>query len=86
MDFFSINPLNNKKNKAFKFHTEDQIRKKIQLSLKSQEKWKAISLSKRVLSLRMLLVILDKNKIKYAKMMALEMGKPIEQGLSLIHI
>ncbi|MDC3246473.1 NAD-dependent succinate-semialdehyde dehydrogenase [Candidatus Marinimicrobia bacterium] len=84
MDFFSINPLNNKKNKSFKFHTEDQIRKKIQLSLKSQEKWKAISLSKRVLSLRMLLVILNKNKIKYAKMMALEMGKPIEQGLDEI--
>jgi len=84
MNFYSINPLNNKKNRSFKFHTENQIIKKIKLSLESQKKWKEFPVSKKVLCFKMLTSILEKNKNKYASLMAQEMGKPVNQGLQEI--
>ena len=84
MNFYSINPLNNKKSRSFKFHTENQVIKKLQLSLKSQKKWKEFSVSKKVLCFKMLTFILKKNKNKYASLMAQEMGKPVNQGLQEI--
>ena len=84
MNFHSINPLNNKKSRSFKFHTENQVIKKLKLSLESQKKWKEFPVSKKVLCFKMLTSILKKNKNKYASLMAQEMGKPVNQGLQEI--
>jgi succinate-semialdehyde dehydrogenase/glutarate-semialdehyde dehydrogenase len=84
MNFYSINPLNNKKSRSFKFHTEKQVIKKLELSLESQKKWKEFPVSKKVLCFKMLTSILEKNKNIYASLMAQEMGKPVNQGLQEI--
>ena len=84
MNFHSINPLNNKKSRSFKFHTENQVIKKLKLSLESQKKWKEFPVSKKVLCFKMLTSILEKNKNKYASLMAQEMGKPVNQGIQEI--
>ena len=84
MVFQSINPLNNKKSGSFKFHTENQVIKKVNLSLESQKRWKKVSISKKIIYFKMLSSILKKNKIKYASLMAQEMGKPVNQGLQEI--
>ena len=68
MNFYSINPLNNKKSRSFKFHTENQVIKKLELSLESQKKWKEFPVSKKVLCIKILTSILEKNKNKYFKL------------------
>ena len=84
INFIWTDPLNSNKNRLFNFHTENQIIKKSKLSLKSQEKWREIPLNKKINSFKALLNILEKNKNKYASLMAQEMGKPVNQGLQEI--
>lgn len=78
----SINPLNQTIINKHKLHTSNQIQKIIEEAQKHQLEWYSISLKNRKVALKKFAQILLKEKKALAQIAALEMGKPILQGIA----
>jgi len=84
MQLQSINPANGKLVKKYNSYTEAEIDKKIKQTHKAWLNWKETKPQERNLLLNNLADILKQRKEELAKLMALEMGKPITQGIAEI--
>ena len=82
MDIVSVNPANGKNLKKYKAHTAEQVEKKIAQTHKAWLSWKTTDFDERVRLLNNLADVLQSRKDDLAKLMALEMGKPIAQGIA----
>lgn len=80
----SINPANGKKIKRYAALKPGAVKSKIGLAREAFEQWKGVSLGKRAALFRKAAALLEKKKIDLARLMALEMGKPLAQGVSEI--
>lgn len=76
----SVNPTTGKKIKDYPEMTQAEIGEKIEKCHKAFGQWRRVSFKKRGEYLCMVADQLEKNKEKYARLMADEMGKPISQG------
>lgn len=84
MDIISINPVNGKQLKKYKAHTAEQVEMKISQTHSAWLKWKETSFDERGKLLVNLGEKLLERKNELAKLMALEMGKPLAQGVAEI--
>ncbi|MGZ4091165.1 MAG: NAD-dependent succinate-semialdehyde dehydrogenase, partial [Bacteroidia bacterium] len=79
-----INPANSKSIKSYKKHTNNQVTKKIEQTHKAWLGWKNSDHSERRQCLNRLAAVLNDRKDELARLMALEMGKPLKQGVAEI--
>src|SRR5476651_768191 len=82
MYFASINPANNSVNRKYKSHTPKQVRQKIAQTHAAWQKWRLSSFKERSALLHKLPDVLNQRKNDLAYLMAIEMGKPLKQGLA----
>lgn len=80
MPLQSINPHNNKLIKVYKEDTPKQVEKKIQIVHRGFLEWRYSSFTQRAELLKALSQELLNQKNELAKLMALEMGKPLNKG------
>lgn len=78
----SINPYNQEVVFEHKEFTVKQVEEAIDRSQTAFTEWRKTSFEERAKLFMDLADILEKNKAKYAKVMALEIGKPISQGIA----
>jgi NAD-dependent aldehyde dehydrogenases len=79
-ELISINPANGSIVGNYPEHTSKEINKIISDVNRSFNHWKEIELKERCQYFRYLSIILQSRKNEFARIMALEMGKPITQG------
>ena len=82
MEFWTINPATEERIKRYESFSYEIIAEKIERTHQSYLKWKKTSFSQRAELMLKAAEVLRKNKNEYAKLMALEMGKPLAQGIS----
>ncbi len=82
MKFKTFNPATGKTIKEYSTNSSAEALKTAEQVKAAFSGWKKISLTERAASMRKLAAVLKKNKEAYAKIMAMEMGKPITQGIS----
>lgn len=80
MEFQSINPYNNEPVGIFTALTEDELNEKLNKSHKAFESWKKVPIAERCQLIRNAGQVLRDNVEQYAKMITLEMGKPISES------
>ena len=80
----SINPVSGKIIEQYREDTHAEIERKIEQTHKAWEKWRETDFAAREKVLRKLASLLMKEKESLAEMMALEMGKPLQEGISEI--
>ncbi len=85
MNFKSINPYNGEQVGSFTSLTPDALAEKLNKSKKAFESWKEVSLSERCKLLLKAGQVLRDNVEEYAKMITLEMGKPITESRSEVN-
>lgn len=81
MKLLSINPANGEIINKYLAHTHKQVDKKIIQTQAAWNKWKHIAIAERCELLNNMASVLTDSKTELAKLMALEMGKPIKQGI-----
>lgn len=84
MSIQSINPTNGKVVKNYQSHTVEQVNKKIGQTHKAWLLWRDSSFSTRSELLKNASSVLYKRKEELAQLMAIEMGKPLKQGIAEI--
>lgn len=84
MSIQSINPVNGKIIKTYKEHSLKQVNSKIETTQLAWLKWKDTSFEERAVLLKKAAVLLIKRKEKLAALMAIEMGKPVKDGIAEI--
>lgn len=84
MSLKSINPFTGKLIKTYKEHSADQIEKKIKQGHKTWLDFQFTDFSFRSKCMKQLASLLIEEKEKLAKIMALEMGKPLRDGIAEI--
>ena len=77
MEFKSINPYNDKEINIYKELTENQLTQKLEKSTQAFEIWRKVPLKERAKLMKKAGQVLRDNLEEYAKMITLEMGKPI---------
>jgi succinate-semialdehyde dehydrogenase/glutarate-semialdehyde dehydrogenase len=82
MDVLSINPANGKVIKKYSAHTDKQVDKKIQQTNTAWLNWRNSPHKERARLLNNLSKVLISRIDELAKLMALEMGKPLAQGIA----
>ncbi len=80
----TVNPFNNQSIKEYKLHSPDELSQIVDNSNKTFYQWKLTSIKERCRLLMNLAQILEDDKNDLAKLMTLEMGKPITQSISEI--
>ena len=80
----SINPANGQLIKSYTQHTETEVLEKIKQTQQAWELWSQTTYYERAGKLRNAAVALRKNKEKLARLMAVEMGKPLNGGIAEI--
>tara|TARA_B100001250_G_scaffold410514_1_gene437104 strand:+ start:509 stop:1888 length:1380 start_codon:yes stop_codon:yes gene_type:complete len=80
----SINPTNLEIVKSYNIHNESEVYNIILSASKIQSEWMNNDIDFRLTCLEKVSSLLNDNCNYYAKLMALEMGKPIKQGISEI--
>ncbi|MBO9618274.1 MAG: NAD-dependent succinate-semialdehyde dehydrogenase [Niabella sp.] len=80
----SINPVNGKIIKSYKEETEKKCAQKIELAEKAWLKWRRTSFEEKAERLLKAASLLRIRKETLAKLMALEMGKPLRDGIGEI--
>lgn len=80
MTLTAINPANGETIKTYKQTPSDKAIKQVETAYQAFTVWKAMSFSLRAELMKEAAQILTKNKEEYAKIMSMEMGKPIRQG------
>lgn len=84
MEFVSINPFTEKKEKSYKGHSLSECKKIISESGKEQKEWKNTSFTQRKKLLKKVAQALRKRKNEFGKLITTEMGKPITQAIAEI--
>jgi len=84
MSIQSINPLNGEIIKSYETDSVEQVKHKIEQTHKAWLSWRNTEAQERALYLNQLANVLQHKKQELAELMALEMGKPVIQGLSEI--
>ncbi len=82
MTIESINPATGEKIKSYTLHTEKETSDKINATHEAWQSWKDTSFSIRSELLNKMADVLIRRKAELAKLMALEMGKPVTQGFA----
>lgn len=82
MTIESINPATGEKIKTYTLHTEQEVSDKINATYKAWLSWRDSSVEERARLLNKMADVLTSRKAELAKLMALEMGKPVTQGLA----
>lgn len=80
----TINPFNNQTLKVYKLHTHDELKHILDTAKKTFYTWRQTTIKERCRLLINLAQVLDDDKNELAKLMTLEMGKPISQSISEI--
>lgn len=78
----TINPFNNEPIKEYKIHTSEQLAQILDNSKNTFGKWRQTSIKVRCRLLINIAQILEDDKEDLAKLISLEMGKPISQSIS----
>ena len=78
------NPYNNQPIQDYKLHTSTELSQILETANKTFYKWRDTSIKERTKLLLNLAQILENDKDELAKLMTLEMGKPITQSISEI--
>ncbi|MDE1850709.1 MAG: aldehyde dehydrogenase family protein, partial [Candidatus Micrarchaeota archaeon] len=76
----SINPATGETNGEFALFDKKRIVEALKNSHQAYSHWKSLQISERCNALRELAKVLLKNKEQYAKMITIEMGKPLQQA------
>ena len=84
MNIISINPANNSINKKYRSHSGKQVGEKIAQTHLAWQKWRLTSFKERSALLQKMAVVLNGRKNELARLMAVEMGKPLKQGVAEI--
>lgn len=84
MSIATINPFTGETIKTYAEYSESEVRDIITQIQNEFLLWRTVPLKKRIEYFNNVNSILLENKIHYAKLMALEMGKPITQGIAEI--
>jgi succinate-semialdehyde dehydrogenase/glutarate-semialdehyde dehydrogenase len=82
MSIQSINPFNGEVIKTYETYSVEQVKHKIEKTHNAWLSWRNTTAHERSLGLNKLASILHDKKQELAALMALEMGKPVIQGLS----
>ena len=82
--FKSINPLNGKVIKSYEFHNDRQVSEKISQIHQRWRSWRTVSFTDRAALLKNTGNLLRTRKTQLARLMAIEMGKPLKGGLAEI--
>ena len=84
MSIQSVNPVNGKVLKSFKAINPEVVNRKIEQTHQAWLSWKNTSFAERAALVRNMAAVLHNRKDELAHLMALEMGKPLKQGISEI--
>src|SRR5882757_9673880 len=84
MDIYSINPATGKQLAHYTAHTGKQVKQNIKQTHTTWLKWKETSFAERSYHLVSMAKVLLSQRNELARLMALEMGKPIKQGIAEI--
>lgn len=84
MDIYSVNPANGKTINHYRSHTTKQAEQNIEQTHKAWLKWKNTSQEERSEYLNNMAKVLLGQKADLARLMAIEMGKPLAQGVAEI--
>lgn len=84
MEIYSINPATGEKIKAYNILSDEEISIKISQTHEAWLSWRSTGFTERSKLLANMANILNQRKRELAELMALEMGKPIKQGISEI--
>ncbi len=84
MTIQSVNPTNGKLIKSYKEDSQDVVIKKIEQTQKAWLKWRETNFKERANHLTNLAARLRERKEALAKLMAVEMGKPLKDGVAEI--
>jgi succinate-semialdehyde dehydrogenase/glutarate-semialdehyde dehydrogenase len=82
MKFKSINPYNGEELATYKALTSDDLMGKIEKAEKAFTSWKTTSMNSRSAIMHKAADLLEENASEYARMITLEMGKPITEAES----
>jgi succinate-semialdehyde dehydrogenase/glutarate-semialdehyde dehydrogenase len=85
MEFKSINPYDGKTVGRHKAHSAEETRTILDNASEAFKTWREVALSERTLLLRKAGALLRDNVEDYAKMITLEMGKPISESRSEVN-
>lgn len=80
----TYNPYSGNVLETYSELTTAEIQQKLKLAQRAQAAWKLTTMEERASKLKTVAALLGNNKERYARQMALEMGKPIKQGRSEI--
>lgn len=80
MEFTSINPYNGQKLQTYPAESIEQINERLAKGNEAFIAWKKTSMTERSRLLKRAAVVLEENIEEYAKMITLEMGKPITES------
>jgi succinate-semialdehyde dehydrogenase/glutarate-semialdehyde dehydrogenase len=80
MEFKSINPYNGQELAKYTGMNESQLEEKLAKGEKAFKQWRNVPLTERCRLMRQAGVVLTENVEVYAKMISLEMGKPINEA------
>lgn len=78
----SINPVNGKVIKTYKEDSQKVVNEKIHKAADAWEKWRKVPFAKKAKLMNAAARILRKEKNELAELMALEVGKPLKDGVS----
>lgn len=81
MSITSINPATNKAIKTYESYTPQQVQHKIEQTQQAWLKWRISTMHERLTLLHKLAAVLTLRKAELSRLMALEMGKPVKQGI-----
>ncbi|RVU03110.1 NAD-dependent succinate-semialdehyde dehydrogenase [Mucilaginibacter limnophilus] len=84
MDIFSVNPSNGKTIKKYTSHSDKQVEKKIKQTHTAWLNWRNSPRAERGRLLKAMASVLLERKDELSNLMALEMGKPLKQGIAEI--
>ncbi len=85
MEFKSINPYNGEQVGSYTALTQEALTEKLNRSQSAFESWRKIPLAERCRLLKKAGQVLRDNEEEYAKMITLEMGKPISESKSEVN-
>ena len=80
MEFKSINPYNGQEVGSYKALTSTELLGKLDKSNEAFNSWKQVPLAERVALMRKAATVLRENTSEYARMITLEMGKPLAEA------
>lgn len=82
MEIESLNPATGQPVKSYTLHTSSEVKHKIQATHEAWLHWKHTDFNERSKLLINMAAVLQTRKQELAKLMAIEMGKPVAQGVS----